>query len=56
VVCYYRDLAPNETKQINLDLKAEIPGSYEAPASSAYLYYTNENKVWKGLERVTVNP
>lgn len=56
VVCYYRDLAPNETKQINLDLKAEIPGSYEAPASSAYLYYTNENKVWKGLDRVTVNP
>jgi hypothetical protein len=56
IACYYRALAPNAVKQINLDLKAELPGEYEAPASSAYLYYTNEHKKWVGLERVFVNP
>ncbi len=56
IACYYRDLAPNEQKQINLDLKAEIPGEYDAPASSAYLYYTSEHKNWVSLGRVFVNP
>jgi hypothetical protein len=23
-----------------------VPGRYEAPASSAYLYYTDEDKQW----------
>lgn len=54
VVCYYRALAPKAEKTINLDLKAEVPGSYDAPASSAYLYYTNENKVWRKIETVVV--
>ena len=56
IACYYRDLAPGEQKQINLDLKAEIPGEYDAPASSAYLYYTAEHKDWVGLDRVYINP
>ncbi|MDB5282930.1 MAG: large extracellular alpha-helical protein, partial [Bacteroidota bacterium] len=55
IACYYRSLAPNAQKQINLDLKAEIPGEYDAPASSAYLYYTNELKNWVGLDKVTVS-
>lgn len=56
VVFYYRSLAPNDTKTINLDLKADIGGSYVAPASSAFLYYTNEYKVWKkGTEVVIEN-
>ena len=55
IVCYYRSLAPNATKEINFDLKAEVSGVYEAPASSAYLYYTNEQKVWKSLERITID-
>ncbi len=46
VVFYYRQLTPNQSKTINLDLKAEIPGKYEAAASSAYLYYTAEHKAW----------
>jgi len=46
VAIYYRQMKPNETRTINLDLKAEIPGSYEAPASVAYLYYTSEYKSW----------
>lgn len=43
---YYRQMNPYETRSINIDLKADIPGRYEAPASSAYLYYTNEWKSW----------
>jgi uncharacterized protein YfaS (alpha-2-macroglobulin family) len=54
IACYYRSLAPNAEKQINLDLKAEIPGEYNAPASSAYLYYTNELKSWAGVMKVSV--
>jgi hypothetical protein len=54
IAIYYRCMAPSAVKQINLDLKAEIPGVYDAPASSAYLYYTNEFKSWNGAERITI--
>jgi hypothetical protein len=46
---YYRQMAPDEIKLLNFDLKAEVPGKYLSPASSAYLYYTNEFKVWQSL-------
>ena len=46
LVIYYREMAPNGQHTINLDLKAEVPGSYVGGASSAYLYYTNEYKHW----------
>jgi len=29
-----------------LDLVAAVPGTYKGPASSAWLYYTNEDRVW----------
>jgi hypothetical protein len=54
LVIYYRQMKPGETKTILLDLKAEIPGKYEAAASSAYLYYGSENKSWVKGEVVTV--
>lgn len=54
IAVYYRGLAAKAVKEINLDLKAEIPGVYDAPASSAYLYYTNEYKTWSETERVTI--
>ncbi len=54
IAVYYRGMGPKEVKEINLDLKAEMPGVYDAPASSAYLYYTNEFKTWSGLEKVTI--
>lgn len=51
LVLYYTHMSPNESKDLYFDLKAEIKGNYTAPASSAYLYYTNEDKVWNsGLE------
>lgn len=54
VTFYYRQMKPDETRVINLDLKAEIPGIYESPASSAYLYYTNEFKSWSSAGAVEV--
>ena len=54
IAVYYRGMAPKAIKEINLDLKAEMPGVYDAPASSAYLYYTNEFKTWSGMEKVTI--
>ncbi len=55
VVFYYRQIAPSEQKLVPLDLKVEIPGSYEAEASTAYLYYTNEHKDWDNIGVVNVS-
>ncbi len=46
LVFYWRTLGPNEVKTISLDLKADVAGNYTAPASTAYLYYTEEFKHW----------
>lgn len=52
---YFTTLSASATKQINLDLKAEIPGTYTGAASSAYLYYTNEFRHWVQGNTITVN-
>lgn len=54
IAVYYRGMDAKAVKVINLDLKAEMPGEYDAPASSAYLYYTNEFKTWSGMDKVTI--
>ncbi|MCP4353566.1 MAG: hypothetical protein GY795_49585 [Desulfobacterales bacterium] len=54
MVLYFRQMTPLEKKEINLDLKAEIPGKYEGQASRAYLYYTNEHKNWVPGEKIEV--
>ncbi|MCB0519775.1 MAG: TonB family protein [Lewinellaceae bacterium] len=55
VVFYFRQMEAGEVKNIHLDLKADLPGEYEAPASSAYLYYSNDAVVWSKPERVVVS-
>jgi uncharacterized protein YfaS (alpha-2-macroglobulin family) len=55
LVLYYREMAPGEVKEINLDLRSEIAGTYKAPASCTYLYYTNEMKHWIDGEVVKIN-
>jgi hypothetical protein len=54
VILYFRDLAPNASLEIPIDLVAQVPGSYEAPASSAYLYYTDDLKHWVAPVRIDV--
>ena len=52
IVFYFREFEGE--KVINLDLKADVPGTFEAPASSAYLYYDNDKKSWSLPEAVIV--
>ncbi|HEY0189668.1 MAG TPA: hypothetical protein VGC42_01005, partial [Kofleriaceae bacterium] len=54
VILYWRQFAPSAKKDIALDLLASVPGVYTAPASSAYLYYTAEDKAWAPAVKVTV--
>lgn len=54
VVVYLRAMPPSQRKVIELDLLATVPGSYVAPATSAYLYYTDEHKAWQAPVSVTV--
>jgi hypothetical protein len=54
VILYWRALPPSAKKDIALDLLAAVPGSYEAPATSAYLYYTAEDKAWAPSVKVEV--
>jgi uncharacterized protein YfaS (alpha-2-macroglobulin family) len=56
VVLYWRSLAANEKVQLPLSLTAAIPGHYTAPASRAYLYYTDEHKHWADGLKVEVSP
>jgi uncharacterized protein YfaS (alpha-2-macroglobulin family) len=54
LVFYWMGFSANETKTINLDLKAEIPGSYKGKASTVYLYYTPEYKNWNDGAEIEV--
>ena len=56
LVLYWMGFALGETKTIGLDLKAEIPGSYTAKASTVYLYYTPEYKHWNAGLPVKILP
>ena len=55
VILYWRALAPSVKKDIDLNLLAAVPGTYEAPASSAYLYYTAEDKAWTKPVAITID-
>ena len=54
LVLYWRAFAPQEKKTIQIDLKSEIAGAYQAPASSAYLYYANEHKHWIAGNKIEI--
>ncbi|VAW62361.1 hypothetical protein MNBD_GAMMA10-173, partial [hydrothermal vent metagenome] len=54
LVLYWRALKAGEKRVIPLAFNAVIPGTYTGPASRAYLYYTDENKVWEKGQTVTV--
>ena len=46
VILYWRAMAPSATTAFTLPCVAAIPGRYTGPSSRAYLYYTDEDKVW----------
>jgi A-macroglobulin TED domain len=56
VILYWRALPPKAVRDVDLKLLAAVPGTYEAPASSAYLYYTAEDKAWAPPMTATIAP
>ncbi len=54
LVLYRSAMAPSERRSFTLSLVAAVPGSYTGPASRAYLYYTDEDKVWLDPLKVTI--
>ena len=55
VILYWRDLGPGQQVEFSLSLVASVPGTYTAPASRAYLYYTDESKTWAAPLAATVD-
>jgi len=55
IVFYWMGFTPAETKKIDLDLKAEIAGTYKGKASTAYLYYTPEYKNWNDGAEIKID-
>lgn len=54
-VFHFEQIAPGETRRLDLDLRADVAGGFEAPASQAFLYYANDQRVWSKPERLTVD-
>lgn len=54
VVLHFERMRANELKTINFDLKADIPGKYESPASNAFLYYTQEHRNWVAPTQIEI--
>ena len=46
LILYWRALKAGEVRTIPISLTATVPGSYSAPASRVYPYYTDEQKHW----------
>ncbi len=56
VILYLRELKPSEVVKLPIDLLATVPGTYRAPASSAYLYYSDDHKTWTDGTRINIEP
>ena len=56
LVLYLRALETGQKVTVPISLVAAIPGDYTGPASRAYRYYTDEQKVWVDPLRATITP
>jgi uncharacterized protein YfaS (alpha-2-macroglobulin family) len=54
IILYWRALKAGEVVDVPISLTAAIPGIYTAPASRAYLYYTDEYKHWQAGHKVVI--
>jgi hypothetical protein len=54
VILYFRGMAPQSHKKLDIDLLAAVPGTYTAPASQAYLYYTDELRRYADPVKMTI--
>ena len=46
LILYFTELAAGEVRTLNFDLIGTVPGTYQAPAATAYQYYFDEAKTW----------
>jgi hypothetical protein len=53
-VFHLEQLAAGEIRELNLDLRADIVGKFEVPASQAFLYYSNDQRVWNKPEKLEI--
>jgi hypothetical protein len=56
VILYWRALEPEQRVEVPISVVAAIPGTYAGPASRAYLYYTDEDKIWVDALKVEIAP
>jgi uncharacterized protein YfaS (alpha-2-macroglobulin family) len=56
VIVYFRSMGPKAQKAFDLDLLAQVPGTFQGPASQAYLYYTDEFRTFADPLPFTVTP
>ncbi len=53
-VFHFTALQAYETRELNLDLRADISGAFDAPASQAFLYYSNDKRAWSKPEKLEI--
>jgi len=56
VTLYWEGFGPGQTTEIALDLVTEVPGTFTAPASSAYPYYDDDAKSWVAVATLDIRP
>lgn len=56
LVLYWRDLAPDAAIDLNIDLRAHVPGEYFGPASRTYLYYNPDSRHWTAPITAKIKP
>ena len=56
VVLYWLALDAEQRVDVSISLVAAVPGTYTGPASRAYLYYTDEHKIWADGLTATISP
>jgi len=54
LVLYWRGMNPGAKTEVNVPLKATVPGTYTGPASRSYLYYDDEHRQWNDPLKVEV--
>jgi len=54
IAIYFRDMAPEEEKQVVISCIGAVPGEWTGPSSRAFLYYTPEEKKWNSGLKITV--
>ena len=55
VTLYWDGIHEDEVHEVVLDLVAQVPGSFTAPASSAYPYYNDDEKAWDAGLKVEIS-